>query len=380
MSETDDAAGPVAAGPVPDLPDRRRLARRAAHGAVSTHLSLLSDRRLGDAVRAATPLGSGMGGRSAELEVCGTRVFVKRVPLTDLELRPENVRSTANLFGLPTFYQYGAGSAGFGAWRELAAHTITTGWVLGDAYGDFPLMYHWRVLPDSAPQGFADEFGGVDGAVAHWEGSPAVRARLDAVGRSSSSLVLFLEHVPQTLAAWLGDRRAAAREGGESPPYAWLDETLARGADFMSSRGFVHFDAHFHNILTDGSSVRFADFGLALSSAFELSPEESAFLAGHLAYDRHYVAGHLVRHHLFDDVCDAAFLRGWIAGDRPGGVPSGAAAVLDRHAAPALVLDGFHRRLLTVSKRTPYPAAGIDRAAAASALRGHHTAPRLHVT
>ncbi|MCX4769822.1 protein kinase family protein [Streptomyces sp. NBC_01285] len=367
MCETDDAAGPVAAGPAPDHPDRRHPARLAAYGSVSTHLSLLSDRRLGEVVRAATPLGSGMGGRSAELDVCGTRVFVKRVPLTDLELRPENVRSTANLFGLPTFYQYGVGSAGFGAWRELAAHTITTGWVLGDVYGDFPLMYHWRVLPDSAPQGFADELGGIDGAVAHWEGSSAVRARLEAVGRSSVSLVLFLEHVPQTLAAWLSDRRAAAREGGEEPPYVWLDEALARGADFMSSRGFVHFDAHFGNILTDGRSIRFADFGLALSSGFELSTQESEFLAGHLGYDRHYVAGHLVRHHLFDGVCDTDFLRGWIAGDRPGDVPPGAAAVIDRHAAPAVVLDGFHRRLLTESKRTPYPAADVDRAAAAPA-------------
>ncbi|WP_329613892.1 protein kinase family protein [Streptomyces brevispora] len=357
MRETESATGPAA-----DHSDRR-----AAYGSVSTHLSLMSDRRLGEAVSAATSLGSGMGGRSAELDVCGTRVFVKRVPLTDLELRPENVRSTANLFGLPTFYQYGVGSAGFGAWRELAAHTITTNWVLGDVYGDFPLMYHWRVLPDSAPQGFADEFGGIDGAVAHWEGSSAVRARLEAVGRSSASLVLFLEHVPQTLAAWLSDRRAAAREGGEEPPYVWLDEALARGADFMSSRGFVHFDAHFGNILTDGRSIRFADFGLALSSGFELCAGESEFLAGHLAHDRHYVAGHLVRHHLLDGGCDAAFLRAWIAGDRPDGVPPGAAAVLDRHAAPAVVLDGFHRRLLTVSKRTPYPAAAIDRAAATSA-------------
>lgn len=46
------------------------------------------------------------------------------MPLTDVELRPENVRSTANLFGLPTFYQYGVGSAGFGARRELAVHLM----------------------------------------------------------------------------------------------------------------------------------------------------------------------------------------------------------------------------------------------------------------
>lgn len=345
-------------------PDPRYAARMAAYGTVSTHLALLSDRRLGEAVAAAAPLGSGIGGRSAELEVAGSRVFVKRVPLTDLELRPENARSTANLFGLPLFYQYGVGSAGFGAWRELAVHTMTTGWVLGNEYGGFPLMYHWRVLPDSPPQGFADEFGGIDGAVAHWEGSPAVRGRLEAVGRSSSSLVLFLEHVPRTLAAWLGERRQDAPEGGDGSPYAWAEEELARGADFMGSRGLVHFDAHFDNLLTDGRAVYFADFGLALSSGFELSREEAGFLADHLSYDRCYTVGHLLRHHLPDGVRGGAehgaFLRDWIAGARPEGVPPAIAGVIDRNARVALVLDGFHRRLLTVSRRTPYPAADIE--------------------
>ncbi|MCW2874281.1 MAG: hypothetical protein JWL99_5601, partial [Streptomyces oryziradicis] len=169
-------------------PDPLHAARLAAYGTVATHLSLLSDRRLSEVVAAVVPLGSGIGGRSAELEIDGTRVFVKRVPLTDIELWPQNARSTANLFRLPMFYQYGVGSAGFGAWRELAVHTMTTNWVLGNEYEGFPLMYHWRVLPDSPPEGFVDEFGGIDGAVVHWDDSPAVRERLEAIGRSSSSL------------------------------------------------------------------------------------------------------------------------------------------------------------------------------------------------
>lgn len=191
--------------------DSPHAARLAVYGRVGTRLSLLSDRRLGEVVAAAPPVGSGIGGRSAELDVDGTRVFVKKVPLTEVETRPENVRSTANLFGLPMFYQYGVGSAGFGAWRELAVHTMTTNWVLGSEYEGFPLMYHWRVLPDSPPEGFVDEFGGIDGAVAHWEGSQAVRKRLEAIGRSAHSLVLFLEHVPQTLGAWLNEHREMRR-------------------------------------------------------------------------------------------------------------------------------------------------------------------------
>ncbi|MFD5504703.1 protein kinase family protein [Streptomyces sp. NPDC127061] len=347
-----------------DHPDPRHTARLAAYGSVSTHLSLLSDRRLGEVVASATPLGSGIGGRSAELDLGGTRVFVKRVPLTDVELRPENVRSTANVFGLPTFYQYGAGSSGFGAWRELAVHTMTTGWVIGSEYEGFPLMYHWRVLPDSPPRAFADEFGGIDGAVAHWEGSSAVRDRLEAIGRSSSSLVIFLEHVPQTLGTWLGDHRAATADSPYDVRYAWAEEALIRGADFMSSRGLVHFDAHFNNVLTDGRMIYFADFGLALSSEFELSQAETEFLSDHLTYDGCYIGNHLIRHHLPDDLHAGTehevFLRNWIEGERSEKVPPAIATVINRHARTASVLDEFHRRLLSESKLTPYPVADIE--------------------
>jgi hypothetical protein len=58
------------------------------------------------------------------------------------------------------------------------------------------------------------------------------------------------------------------------------------------------------------------------------------------------------------------FLREWTTGGRPGGVGPEIAAIIDRHARPTLVLDGFHRRLLTESRRTPFPAAEIEAAAA----------------
>jgi hypothetical protein len=66
-------------------------------------------------------ISSGIGGTAALLDIEGTPVFVKRVPLTDPERRPENVMSTANPFRLPTCCHYGVGSAGGGGWREVAA-------------------------------------------------------------------------------------------------------------------------------------------------------------------------------------------------------------------------------------------------------------------
>ncbi|WP_052849363.1 hypothetical protein [Streptomyces avicenniae] len=323
---------------------------------VALELATMDDRKLADVVRGAEPLGSGIGGRSATLEAGGERVFVKRLPLTALELRPENVHSTRNLFGLPPAYHYRIGSAGLGAWRELAVHRMTTRWVLDGAYGGFPLTYHWRILPDTPPTGFADEFGGIDGAVARWDGSPAVRRRLEGIGRSEHSLVLFLEHVPHTLAAWLA---------GQRDPAVWarVEQDVVRGADFMAAHGLVHFDAHFENILTDGRTVSFADYGLSLSDRFTLTPDERAFLTAHLGYDRATVATQLLRHPVLDGLHGPderrAFFDGWAAGVRPPWVPPQVAAMLDRHVGPVRAINGFYRRQLAEGASALYPAADI---------------------
>ncbi|MET8536950.1 protein kinase family protein [Streptomyces sp. NPDC005065] len=294
----------------PSVP-RDLSTRLSSYTTVSTSLSLLSDERLDRLVAGATPVGTGIGGTTTALDVGGVKTFVKRVPLTALELRPENVRSTANLFGLPAFYQYGLGSTGFGAWRELAVHTMTTNWVLGGESPAFPLMYHWRVLPNSpaGPHAF-DFLGGLGGAVDHWDGSPAVRDRLEAIRDSTAGIVLFLEYVPQTLGAWLA---------GQDDPAESLraDTELADTADFMRARGLVHFD----NILTDGRQLYFSDFGLALSDGFELTPQEADFLGRHWSYDRAQVAAQMVWYHpaerLRGTQDDTDFVRDWAEGVRP---------------------------------------------------------------
>ncbi|MEV5609018.1 hypothetical protein [Streptomyces sp. NPDC052225] len=306
--------------------------RRTDHARLSTALALIDDRRLRGLVDGAGTGGAGVGGRSGVVEVDGTPVFVKRVPLTDRELRPDHIRSTANLFGLPDFYQYGIGSAGFGAWRELALHVMTTNWVLSGAYDGFPLTYHWRVLPDTPPDGCMDLFGGIDGAVAHWEDSPAVRRRLEELAAARHSVVLFLEHVPDTVAHWLWTR------GDDVSAYRWVLREVARGTAFLREQGVVHFDAHLRNLLTDGERILFTDFGLALSSRFQLAPGEREFLARHLSsYDFLTALRHLRRHHL------------------PPEDPQAVTRLLAPHAPALEVFDDFADRLLNDSKRTLYP-------------------------
>ncbi|MEU6841503.1 hypothetical protein ABZ930_06465 [Streptomyces sp. NPDC046716] len=300
--------------------------RRATYARMSTALALTDDRRLRALIDGAEHGGTGIGGRSGVLDVDGTRVFVKRVPLTQRELRPENLRSTANLFGLPSFYQYGIGSAGFGAWRELAMHTMTTNWVLAEAYDGFPLTYHWRILPDTPPEGFLDGLGGIEGAVAYWEHSPAVRVRLEELSTARHSLALFLEYVPTTLAEHLADRpdTAALRR---------IVRELERGTAFLRAQGVVHFDAHLRNLLTDGERVLFADFGLALSSRFRLTGDEARFLTGHLpSFDLCWALRQVRRHH------------------------DGVDALLAPYSAALEVVDGFVQRLTEEGKRAPYPA------------------------
>ncbi|MEQ4715610.1 protein kinase family protein [Nonomuraea sp. B19D2] len=338
--------------------------RLTAYSDVATSLALRGDVELGELVEQADPLGSGIGGRSALLAVAGTRVFVKRVPLTDRELLPENVRSTANVFGLPAFFNYGIGSPGFGAWRELATHIMTTNWVIAGQYPGFPLMYHWRVLPDTPPS-LPEIMSDVEQTIAYWGGGQEVRERIEALQRSSASLVLFLEYFPHNLSDWLGTQLRAGDEAANAA-CELVERELEAGVSFMNANDLLHFDAHFLNLLTDGRRIYFADFGLAISSRFDLSPDQADFFHRHRTYDRCHTRTHFV-HWLASALYGRKWgdhddlVRAWAGGEPPAGVPEAAAAILTRHSALALVMDNFYRRLQKESRRTPYPQEEIDR-------------------
>ncbi|MFJ2029557.1 serine/threonine protein phosphatase [Streptosporangium sp. NPDC087985] len=349
-----------------DRSDMSHSARLAGYGAASTALALLSDRRLGNLVDEAPLISSGVGGTAVLLEIEGTPVFAKQVPLTDLERRPENVMSTANVFRLPTFCQYGLGSgSGFGVWRELAVHAMTTNWVLGRQCESFPLMYHWRVLAGPPPRTpTSEERADLARTVAYWDGSPAVRERLEAVTRSSASVVLFLEYIPQNLHEWLTAQVALGDDAVESA-CAMVERSLRTGVSFMNSNGLLHFDAHFENILTDGRHLYFADFGLAKSSRFDFEESESGFFAEHLSYDRDYTTAHLVNW-LATALCSQmdrkALLREYAEGGNPGNLPKSVTAIIKRYAPIVAVMNKFYRELQTESRTTPYPVDEVNRA------------------
>ncbi|MFB8781748.1 protein kinase family protein [Streptomyces albogriseolus] len=342
-----------------------RGARLAAHGAVSASLALCDDRRLRELVDAGQPLGSGIGGERVLLDVDGTPVFVKQVRLTDLERRPENLHSTRNLFELPLFCHHGVGTIGgpgFGAWRELAAHRMTTDWVIAGQYEGFPLLHHWRVLPDSG-RPLPEELADLERAVAYWGGGAEVRHRIEALQRSSASLLLFMEYLPRNLHDWLGERMSADEETAERA-CAMVDDELRAGIAFMNAGGLLHFDAHFENILTDGRRLFFTDFGLAFSSRFELARAEADFLEHHRIYDRCYAVTHLVNWltvallgHEPEE--RRAFVRACAKGVRPRQMPTAIADVVARYAPVAETMGDFCQRFRTESRTVPFPFAAV---------------------
>ena len=199
------------------------------------------------------------------IELGDCKLFVKRVPLTELE--SQHPFSTKNHFDLPSYYNYGVGSAGFGVYRELLTHIKTTNWVLSGQCVHFPLMYHYRVLPRTAPTTPISEER-YKRYVAYWNGNQNIGNYALAHDAAPYELVLFLEYFPYTLGDYFRQH---------------VDQTeqvivqAAQTLTFLRQQQLRHGDVHFGNIVSDGEQIYFADFGLAQDWAFDLSAAERQF-------------------------------------------------------------------------------------------------------
>lgn len=326
-------------------------ARAALHRKVSASLGSRSDGELAALVGTGRLIGVGIGGGSELLDIDGVLVFTKRIPLTDREVA--NPSSTANLFNLPMFCQYGIGGPGFNAWRELAANVIVTDAVLTGETQSFPLLYHWRVLPGRSP--VAAEHGDIDAAVATQGGSPAVRVRLEALAAATCSLVLFCEYIPRPITDWLRHNPADKAVA--------LERQLAEIVTFLRDRELLHMDGHFGNIRTDMERIYLSDFGLAISPQFDLTAAERHFTALHRTHDANYAAMRLVNW-LVTDVCGVPgghpvahdeYVDQCAAGRVPEDVPPTVAAILSRYAPTAAKMNPFYGRLFHGDLHAEYP-------------------------
>jgi hypothetical protein len=326
-------------------------ARADLHQRVSASLGSRSDVELAELVGSGRVIGVGVGGGSELIDVDSAPVFVKRIPLTDREVAASG--STANLFDLPMLCHYGLGGPGFNAWRELAANIIVTDAVSAGEAESFPILYHWRVLPGRSP--VSAEHADIDAVVNAQGGSPAVRARLQALTAATCSLVLFCEYIPHPIADWLGENPVDKA--------VVLDLQLSEIVTFLRERELLHMDGHFGNIRTDMERIYLSDFGLATSPRFDLSSAERDFAARHVTHDAGYAAMRLVNW-LVTDVCGVPkghpadhdeYIRLCAAGHTPDDVPPSIAAILTRHAPAAAKMNVFYGKLFHGDLFAEYP-------------------------
>jgi hypothetical protein len=338
--------------------------RIQTYSAISAQLTKLTDEDLLALLEKAKPLLVGIDTNKAfELTLGENRIFVKKIPLSDLEVAPENAKSTANLYKLPMFCHYGIGGPGFGSWRELAANQIATQWVLSNQCENFSLLYHWRVVAvPRANQMNGEQLKNLEQQVQFWENSSSVRDRYVALHKTSAEIILFLEFVPHTLLNWLVDQHKFGPETFDQSSI-FIEEGLNQTIAFMKKQGLVHFDTHFENIMTDGNRLFFNDFGLALSSDFDLNEEEARFLANHQDYDICRASIGFTHALVTSALGDKAWketLRRLLRTHSNELTPTGY-GLLTKYGALAFEFLEFSQKLKNESKRTPFPAQQLSR-------------------
>lgn len=254
---------------------------------VSNTLACMSNQQLRQVLSTGKEMHAGIGGTSVQIDIENIPVFVKKVPITEFELKPDNFMSTANIFNLPMCYQYGIGSAGFSVWRELAAHIMTTNWVISGKCPNFPMMYSWRIIPNSSSKTDLSYWESTEKYLDYWENNPNIKERVHDLNSSNASVLLFLEHFPKNLHQHLKVILSSSITELDSIKFfKKLNKSFEGTLEFMHENGFLHMDAHFHNILADEDDIYFSDFGLALSKKFDLSMTEQNFVNDHKNYDR----------------------------------------------------------------------------------------------
>ena len=238
---------------------------------LSTHFAYLDDEQLNSLFD--SERNTRGWGENHTIKVEKSKVFVKKIPFTELE--SNHMFSTQNLYDLPTYYNYGVGSAGFGVFRELLTHIRTTNWVLQGAIENFPLMYHYRIVPRSGEKKDLD-MEWYERYVRYWNSNENIGKYVVDRTNAKYEVILFLEYIPYVFSKWFKKN------------INQLDTFINEIPDtitFLRKNGITHFDVHFNNILTDGDKPYLTDFGLALDKRFDLSETEQAFFRKNTHYD-----------------------------------------------------------------------------------------------
>ena len=300
----------------------------------------------------------GIGGETGVLQIENNQVFYKKIALTSVELESNNRFSTRNLHKLPLYYQYGVGSTGFGAWRELES------WRQGQEISIsrvrcFPRLYGFKIIEETPKSTLTtEEQKKIDDDCKYWNNSTEIKNRLEALLLSKSYLLIFIEYLPSNLYDWLGEKMNSGLEEGMKA-CSFVSNAIPQITLALSQANFNHFDAHFWNILTDGKQLFVGDQGLALLEDFEIGSAERSFLKQHKSYDeaclRLNLVHAIVSHHSGKD----HWIR-FIENEGKGFDPGPYQEVLSPHLKLARIMHRFFTSLKK-NKLAKYPEELVSR-------------------
>jgi hypothetical protein len=252
--------------------------RVAACTAIGDRLEALDDEELAELV-VGTRLAAGWGA-AHQISLGGTRVFAKRIPVTEVERA--DLESTRNVYGIPSYLNYPFGSPGLGVGRELQFAIKASGWVVSGDCPAFPILIHHRLLegPDDLAAVDREPERFVGFTKYRWD-EPSMNAYLADRAAARHELVMVFEHLPHGAVDWIA---------GRPDDVGWIVDDVRRVIAFLRSHEVVHFDSDLFNVRTDGRRAYLTDFGLVLDRQFDLSDDERRFLDHH----RHFDDGNLL--------------------------------------------------------------------------------------
>ncbi len=218
-------------------------------------------------------------GKMSVTKINGKKVFIKKLPCTSLEHR--NHLDTSNLFDLPTFYNYGVGSAGINCFRELQMHIKTTGWVLNGDIVNFPLLYHWRVAPVRSKLLTKTVRDKISREARYWNSDKNIKKYLLERAKAPFEIIMVIEYFPTVLHKWLKN---------DINNVISFEKQVYPILDHLHDNNIIHFDAHQGNFMVDNHGIIYlTDFGLVLDTTFNLSAAEIRFFNRN-RYHTHAVA------------------------------------------------------------------------------------------
>ena len=145
------------------------------------------------------------------------------------------------------------------------------------------MIYEYRLLPILSKKILSTYE--INDYIEYWGNSNSIRSKVKETNNTKTSITVFLEYIPNTLNLLLEEKLQAGDESA-SKTISMIENDLNSTIEFMKKKGMVHFDATKNNLLTDGQRLYFADFGLTLSSTFNLSKKERDFFDKHQTYDK----------------------------------------------------------------------------------------------